>query len=172
MSAVMIERKKLQVAIPFTPSIMPVMGSPKAEPAPPRGPHTMVVKALFGRGFDRGLADAVMLRVRLQREALAVECRERRAMADRDDSSVGQPLLQQPIELGFGRLVERGGGLGEGQEVRLLPERARDAEPLLLAERQLPVPVRLLVEPQRKRGKPDRLERLGEVLAAVGRRLG
>src|SRR3954466_2318912 len=100
MPAVMIECKKPLVAFPFATSIMLVMGSPKAAaPAQPRGAHPMVVRALFGRGLDRGLAHAIVLLVALQREALAVERGERRAVADRDHRGVGQPLLQQPIEL-------------------------------------------------------------------------
>ena len=104
-----------------------------------------------------------------------VERRKRRAVADRDDRRARQPLLQQPVELGLRRLVERRRRLVEKQEIRLLQQRARDAEALLLAERQHPVPVRLLVEPLRQCGKADRVERRGDLLAAEGaglRRIG
>ena len=113
------------------------------------------------RGVGRSTAPArarlrarVAVAVAFQRQAAAVERVQRRAVADRDDGRVRQPLLQQPVERGLGRLVERGGGLVEEQLVRLLQQRAGDAEPLLLAERQHAVPVRLLVEPLDQRRQP------------------
>ena len=97
----------------------------------------------------------------------AVERRKRRAMPDRYDGRIRQPLLDQPVQRRLRRLVERRRGLVEKQEVRLLQQRAGDAEALLLAERQHPVPVRLLVEPLRQRRQADRADRLRD--AARGR---
>ena len=49
--------------------------------------------------------------------------------------------VQQRIERGFGSLVERGRRLVQEQEIRRLQDGARNPEPLLLAERERPVPV-------------------------------
>ena len=96
-----------------------------------------------------------------------MERRERRAVADRHDGRFRQALLEQPVERRLRRLVERGGGLVEEQEIGRLQEGARDAEALLLAERQHAVPVRLLVEPLRQGGQADGADRLREPLAVV-----
>ena len=60
-----------------------------------------------------------------------------------------QPLLQQAVQRRLGGFVERRGRLVEEQIIRRVQQRARDGEPLLLAERQHAIPVRLLVEPRR-----------------------
>ena len=78
----------------------------------------------------------------------------------------GEPLFQQPIERGLGRLVERGGRLVQEQIVRRMQQRARDAEPLLLAERQHAVPVRLLVDALGQRRQADRGDQLGDAWPA------
>src|SRR2546428_165499 len=74
----------------------------------------------------------------------AVERAQRRAVADRDDGGLAQPLLHEPVERGLGGLVERGGRLVEEQIVGRVQDRPGDGEPLLLADREHPVPVRLL----------------------------
>ena len=80
----------------------------------------------------------------------------------------GQLLLQQAIERGFGGFVERGGGLVEEQELRRLQQRACDAEPLLLAERQHPVPVLLLIDPRGELRQADLRQHLADPLGAEG----
>src|SRR5689334_24723408 len=97
--------------------------------------------------------------VGLERKSPLMEGGERRAVADRDDGRSREPFLEQPIESCLRDLVERSGGLIEEQEVRRLQQGATNAEPLLLAERQHPVPVRVLVEPFRQGAEPDRTER-------------
>jgi len=68
--------------------------------------------------------------------------------------------VEQAVHGGFRRFVERRGGFVEKQEIRLVQQRARKAKPLLFAERQLAVPVRLFVEPVGERGKSDLVERV------------
>ena len=80
-------------------------------------------------------------------------------MADRNDGRAGKLRAQHLVERGFGGLVERGGRFVEEQEIRLLQDGARDREPLLFAERQNAVPVRLFVQPRCKRGQAHGLER-------------
>src|SRR6185437_10758787 len=92
------------------------------------------------RGFDAdGQGEVVALA--FERHLALVESFQRRAMADRDNAAVGQLLREQAIERGLRGLVERGGGLVEEQEFGGLQQRPRDAETLLLAERQHPVPM-------------------------------
>ena len=97
-----------------------------------------------------------------------MERRKRRAVADRHDRRAGKALLQQLVERCLGRLVERGGGLVEEQIVRRMQDRARDADALLLAEREHPVPVRFLVEPLGERREADGDEQFAQ--CAPGRR--
>ena len=82
-------------------------------------------------------------------------------MADRYDGGARQAPFEQPVERGFARFVERGGGLVQKQIVRRVQHGAGDAEPLLLAERQHPVPMRLLVDPGRERRQADGGDHLG-----------
>src|SRR5258708_32412537 len=98
-------------------------------------------------------------------EPAPMERRERRAVADRNDGRSRQPLLDEPVQRRLRRLIERRRGLIEEQEIGLLKECPRDAETLLLAEREHAVPVRLLVEPLRQRGRADRVARLAAMLA-------
>ena len=87
---------------------------------------------------------------------------ERRAVADRHDSRGREPLLQQMVERGLGGLIERGRGLVEEQEVRRVQQCAGDAQPLLLAERQHAVPMRLLLDPFGKGRQADRGHQFGD----------
>ena len=86
-------------------------------------------------------------------------------MADRNQRGVGQARLQQLVERGFRCLVERGGRLVEEQIVGRLEERAGDAKPLLFAEREHAVPVRILVEPLGQRRQADGTQRFGNLFA-------
>ena len=52
--------------------------------------------------------------------AAAVECAERRAVADGDDRRALEPLLQQPVQRRLGGLIERSGRLVEEQIIGLL----------------------------------------------------
>ena len=83
-----------------------------------------------------------------------------------------EPLVEQAVDRGLRRLVERGRGLVEEKIVRRLQDGAGNAEPLLLSERQHPVPVRLLREPPGERGQPDRGDDLGQRFGAERSRLG
>ena len=78
-----------------------------------------------------------------QRPLVVMEFAQGRSVADRDDRGCRQPLMQQPVKGLFTGLIERCGGLVEEQPLRRVQEGAGDAEPLLLAERQHAVPVRL-----------------------------
>ena len=101
--------------------------------------------------------------------------RQCRAVADRDDGRARQALRQQPVEVGLGGIVERGGGFVEQQDIRPLQQRAGDGEALLLAERQHPVPVILAGDVGGERRQPDgadRVRHLRRIDAAVRRRIG
>jgi len=91
-------------------------------------------------------------------------------VSDRDDGRRGKPRFQQSIKRRLRRLVERRGGFVEKQIIRRLQEGARNAESLLLAERQDPVPMRLVGEPLGQAAKADRRDHLGERLG--GKRAG
>ena len=110
---------------------------------------------------EHGVANAVVVALGMQRQMPVVEREEGRAVADRHHRRAREPLLQQPVQLGFRRLVQRGRGLVQKQIVGRLQNRAGDAEALLLTERQDLVPVRLLRESLGERGQPDRFEHLG-----------
>src|SRR6266516_559566 len=124
------------------------------------------------RRLERDLAHLLALAVAAEREMPAVERPQGRAVADRHDARMREPLLQEPIERGLGRLVERGGSLVEEQIVGRVQDGAREPEPLLLAEREHAVPVRILVEPRRERGEPDRLQHFAHLAGVEGSRLG
>src|SRR5215831_4282398 len=78
-------------------------------------------------------------------QSAAVEDRQRGAVADRHDRCTIELLFEQLVERGFCRLVERCGRFIEEQIIRRVEQGARDAEPLLLAKREHPVPMRLLL---------------------------
>ena len=65
--------------------------------------------------------------------AAVVEGREGRAVPDGYHGGVGQVFLDDPVDLGLGGLVERGGRFVQEQPVRLLEQRAGNGEALLLA---------------------------------------
>ena len=69
-------------------------------------------------------------------------------MAHADHGGPGQVVAQEPVEMGFDLLVHRGRGLVEEEPVRLLQERAREGDPLLLTGRQGLRPVGGLAEPR------------------------
>src|SRR5215471_4967769 len=121
----------------------------------------MLKYALLDRYF---LAQRKVVAGADQRELTMVESLQRRAVTDRNQGGGRQRLAEQTIECGLRRLVERGGRLVEEQEGRCVQQRARHAEALLLAERQHPVPVRLLVQPRRKLRQSDVGERLPDSL--------
>ena len=62
---------------------------------------------------------------------------------------------KQLVKRGFSRLVERGRGLVQKKIIGRLENGARDAETLLLAEREHAVPVGFLIEALREVGQPD-----------------
>src|SRR5689334_9971749 len=97
-------------------------------------------------GRELHLFQHVAVAVAREHEAAVVEGGEGGAMPDRDDGGVRQPLAQQLIERRFGRFIERRRRLVEEEIIRRMQQRARDAEPLLLAEREHAIPVRLLVD--------------------------
>src|SRR3990170_5352860 len=98
--------------------------------------------------------------VRLKLEEAARELGVARAVADGDDGRAGQPLDQQTIELRFRPLVERGRRLVEEQPLRLLQERARDRQSLLLPAGKLVGPVGGLVEFATQGLQSNRVEHL------------
>src|SRR5262249_13139333 len=105
---------------------------------------------LLGRREGR-LPHDVVIAFAAKPQPTLVERRKRRAVTDGNDGSVGKPPFEQLIERGLSCLVERRSGLIEEQEIRRVEERARDAEPLLLANRQHAVPMRLFLDAQGKR---------------------
>ena len=114
-----------------------------------------------------------------QIQAAAVEGGERGAMADGDDGGARKPPLQQVIERRLGRLIERGGGFIEQEVIGRVQNRPREAEPLLLAERQYPVPMCFFVDAGGEIRQADRGDELGDLrgvvaagLTRIGDRLG
>ena len=69
------------------------------------------------------------------------------AMADAHDRGLGQVLDQELHDVLLARLVERGGRLVHEDPLRLVDQRAREGDALLLAARQDLVPAVDLVEP-------------------------
>src|SRR5262249_20757813 len=63
---------------------------------------------LGGRRGGTALANAVVLPFGLQQERAAMEGREGRAVADRDDGGAREALLQQPVERSLGGVVRHG----------------------------------------------------------------
>ena len=87
------------------------------------------------RGLLQTLRQPEAVAVGLQPEMPVMQSGQGRTMTDRDDGRPLQPGVQQPVEPRLGGFVERSGGLVQKQEIRLLQQRAGDAEPLLFAER-------------------------------------
>src|SRR5689334_2797 len=98
--------------------------------------------------------------IRPELEEAAMELDEARSVTDRDDGGLGQPLEQEAVKFSLGRLVERARRFIEEQPLRLLQQRARDREPLLLAPRELVGPVSGLVEPVAEIAEADSLDDL------------
>ena len=86
--------------------------------------------------------------VGIEREEARVELGEARAVADREDRGLRQPLHEQPVQRALGLLVETAGRFVEEQPVRPLEERAGEADALLLAAGEWARLLVLLVEPQ------------------------
>ncbi len=93
------------------------------------------------------LPHAMLTVLGMKREMPIVEVGERRAMTDRHDRGARQSLVQQPVQLGLRRLVQRGRRLVQEQIVRSLQNRPCNGETLLLAERQNAIPMRFLGHP-------------------------
>src|SRR5665213_4343396 len=88
------------------------------------------------RRLQVAFAQPITIAFAAESEPALVEGGERRAVTDRHDRGGGEPLLQQMIQLGFRRLIERGGGFVQEQIIGRMQQRAGKSEPLLLAERQ------------------------------------
>src|SRR6266540_4369179 len=117
--------------------VLPRAGHPRFQTDPGRAwmagtgrPRRFLSRSL--RRLERDLAHLLALAVAAEREMPAVERPQGRAVADRHDARMREPLLQEPIERGLGRLVERGGSLVEEQIVGRVQDGAREPEPLLL----------------------------------------
>src|SRR6516162_421430 len=93
---------------------------------------------------------------------------ERGSVADRDHGGLWKYGFDQTVETGFGRLVEGSRRLVEKEILRGVQQRARNPEPLLLAERQHLVPMRLGVEPALEFGQANREQRLPDALCLEG----
>src|SRR5947199_5868703 len=130
------------------------------------------VRELTRRRPERRIAHAIALAILHQRQATRVEGGKRRTVSDRNNGNVRQPILDELVEPRLRRLVERGARLVKEQEVGRMQDRARDAEPLLLAEREHPVPVPTLLQPLCHRGKADRYEKIADLCRVESKRLG
>src|SRR6202049_3799332 len=75
-----------------------------------------------------------------------VEGLKRTTMADRDHGRCRQLLRKQTIERRLGGLIERRGRFIEEQILWRMQKRACQPKPLLLAEGEYPVPMRVLVQ--------------------------
>ena len=73
--------------------------------------------------------------VGLDLDAPAVECAERRTVADRDYRGALEPLLHEPIQLRFGRFIERRCRFIEQEIIGRIKQRPGNGESLLLAAR-------------------------------------
>src|SRR6266508_3562174 len=62
---------------------------------------------LLRRRLEHGLTQATDLAITLQHETAAVERGQRRAMPDRYDRATLEPRVEETVERGFRRLVER-----------------------------------------------------------------
>src|SRR5882724_3074739 len=91
-------------------------------------------------------------------------------MADRDERSARQPLLEQSIKRFLVLLGQRRRCLIEEEPVRCVEQRARESEPLLLAAGQHLSPVLAPLEIGRERAQADGLQRLSDLsIAELGR---
>ena len=96
-------------------------------------------------------------------------------MADADDRRVPIRFAQQPVERGFGRLVERRGRLVKKDDLRPHEQDPRKAEPLLLAAREPLRPIAVDVELVDQISEPDRAQRrfeLGAPRLVIGLGIG
>jgi hypothetical protein len=71
---------------------------------------------------------------------------ERRSVTDRDNRGAGQPFAQQPIDHALGWLIERSCGLIKKQPIGLEEDAPNNRQTLLFAEREVLLPMGLLVE--------------------------
>src|SRR5262249_59173972 len=94
-----------------------------------RGPQRGVSE-LFRCSFERGLTQPAELAVALEHETAAVERGERRAVADRHDRGAFEPRVEQAVERGFRRLVERSRGFVEGKIIGCLQKGAGNNQAL------------------------------------------
>ena len=70
-----------------------------------------------------------------------MELIERAAVADADDDTVGQFLLQCAVEHGFGRFVQSGGGFVEQDDFGLREQGADEGDALQFARGEFVLPV-------------------------------
>src|SRR5215813_2177081 len=75
---------------------------------------------------------------------------ERRSVTDRNDRRAWQALSQQSVDYMLGGFVERSCGLIKKQPVRLEENASNHHQALLFAERQLVLPMGLLIEAVRQ----------------------
>ncbi len=123
--------------------------------APPAMATALVVKSLSAKSgyapscrlaFPQGEVVAVAH----QRHIALMEGFQRCAMTDRDNGCLRQFLRQHGVQRCFRGLVERRGGFIEEEVARCVQQRPRQAQPLLFAEREHAIPVRLFVQPRRQ----------------------
>src|SRR5258706_1149654 len=91
-----------------------------------------------------------------QHEMALVEGLKRGAVTDRDDGGCRQFLLEETIERGFRGFIERGRGFIEEQILRRVQQRACQPKPLLLAQGENSVPVRVFLQLRRELGQAHR----------------
>ena len=113
-----------------------------------------------GRWQERSLLHDVAIFRAGECEPAAMERRKRCAMTDRDDRRLRKSLIKELIERRFAWFVQRSCRFIEKQEIGTVKKCARDAEPLLLALRQHPVPVRFLLDARHERRQADGADEL------------
>src|SRR4029453_7855074 len=82
-----------------------------------------------------------------QDELVGVEVLQTAPMADADDGAIGHAITYELVDCVLHALIERGRGLVEKCQGRPRDQNAAERQPLLLAGRQCPGPVRLHVQP-------------------------
>jgi hypothetical protein len=149
---------------------------PEEEPDSGRSHIRRVVDPLLAReiaGTQPARRNDPPFSVGHQAQGVDMKDEQRRPMPDADEG--GRRLLQQAIEQAFGFDIDGGRRLVEEDEAGLRHQRTREADALLLAERELPAPVLLGVETSMVLGEiaeadafQDRLEvRVGEIVATL-----
>src|ERR1043166_9019178 len=95
-----------------------------------------------------------------------VEAPQGAVMADADDRRMPIGFAQQPVERGFGGLVERRGRFVEENDLRAHEQDARKAKPLLLAAGEALRPIAVDIELVDQISEPDSAQRRFELGAA------